>query len=385
MLFGFSQGCLMMWEAGVRYPYRFAGCIGVNGFMREAALSLSIRHLLQLEVAEELSTAYQKALAANAFLARNQNDAFGRELANQIKESIVADGQGAIHWTSVGQSVTYSRGDGMDVETTALSAMALMKAGLWPESVNQALGWISRHKTANGTWGSTQATILAICALLAGSAASFGQEFDSAVTGLLNGEAVETFHVNQENSDVMRQTDLTRHLRAGENHIEFRQVPVGELPFQLSGSYWLPAVSYVQPPSSSGPASSEPLQIDLRYDRATLSVNDQLKYGVTVRNNTGQLINMAIVDLGIPPGFDVDATAFEALQEKGQIAKFEATGNQVILYLREISNLQPFQFGYSLRAKYPLHVQTPPNAVYEYYQPKNRAQTKPVLLQALGK
>ena len=88
----------MMWEAGVRYPYRFAGCIGVSGFMREAALSLSIQHLLQLEVAEELSTTYQKALAANAFLARDQNDAFGRELANQIKESIVADGQGAIHW-----------------------------------------------------------------------------------------------------------------------------------------------------------------------------------------------------------------------------------------------------------------------------------------------
>ena len=28
---------------------------------------------------------------------------------------------------------------------------------------------------------------------------------------------------------------------------------------------------------------------------------------------------MAIIDLGIPPGFDVDATAFETLQEKGQI------------------------------------------------------------------
>ena len=273
----------------------------------------------------------------------------------------------------------------MDVETTALAAMALMKAGLWPESVKQALSWLSHEKSSCGTWGSTQATILAMRALLAGSAASFGQEFDSAITLLLNGEAVETFHVNKENSDVMRQTDLTRHLRAGENHIEFRQVPVGELPFQLAGSYWLPAVSSVQSPTPSGPASSEPLQIEVQYDRTTLSVNDQLKCGVTVRNNTGQVINMAIVDLGIPPGFDVDATAFEALQEKGQIAKFEATGNQVILYLREIPNQQPFQFDYSLRAKYPLRVQTPPNAVYEYYQPKNRAQTKPVFLQALGK
>jgi hypothetical protein len=40
----------------------------------------------------------------------------------------------------------------------------------------------------------------------------------------------------------------------------------------------------------------------------------------------------------------------------------------------------PLNIGYA-GAKYPLHVQTPPNAAYEYYQSKNRAQT----VQALGK
>lgn len=34
-LFGFSQGCFMVWEIGVRYPHRLAGCIGVSGWMRE--------------------------------------------------------------------------------------------------------------------------------------------------------------------------------------------------------------------------------------------------------------------------------------------------------------------------------------------------------------
>jgi len=43
VLFGFSQGCLMVWEAGVRYPYRFAGCIGVSGFMREPGQLLKLR------------------------------------------------------------------------------------------------------------------------------------------------------------------------------------------------------------------------------------------------------------------------------------------------------------------------------------------------------
>jgi len=92
---------------------------------------------------------------------------------------------------------------------------------------------------------------------------------------------------------------------------------------------------------------------------------------------------MVLVDLGIPPGFEVDTTAFEELRDQGRVAKFELTGNQVILYLRELSSTSPSQFTYSLRAKYPLRVQTPPSRVYEYYEPENRAQSEPVLLQAV--
>ena len=32
-LFGFSQGCLMTWEAGMRYPHPLAGCIGISGYI----------------------------------------------------------------------------------------------------------------------------------------------------------------------------------------------------------------------------------------------------------------------------------------------------------------------------------------------------------------
>jgi phospholipase/carboxylesterase len=35
ILFGFSQGCLMSYEAGLRYPERFAGIIGVSGYVHE--------------------------------------------------------------------------------------------------------------------------------------------------------------------------------------------------------------------------------------------------------------------------------------------------------------------------------------------------------------
>ena len=35
VLFGFSQGCLMTIDTGLRYPHLFAGLIGVSGYVHE--------------------------------------------------------------------------------------------------------------------------------------------------------------------------------------------------------------------------------------------------------------------------------------------------------------------------------------------------------------
>ena len=34
-LFGFSQGCLMAIDVGLRYPQRFAGLVGISGYVHE--------------------------------------------------------------------------------------------------------------------------------------------------------------------------------------------------------------------------------------------------------------------------------------------------------------------------------------------------------------
>lgn len=43
ILFGFSQGCLMTLETGLRYPHRFAALIGISGFLPEYAQLLAER------------------------------------------------------------------------------------------------------------------------------------------------------------------------------------------------------------------------------------------------------------------------------------------------------------------------------------------------------
>ncbi len=40
MVFGFSQGCLMAVETGLRYPHRLAGLVGISGFVHEPEVLL---------------------------------------------------------------------------------------------------------------------------------------------------------------------------------------------------------------------------------------------------------------------------------------------------------------------------------------------------------
>jgi phospholipase/carboxylesterase len=40
LLFGFSQGALMAWEVGLRYPHRLAGLIGISGYVHQPEQAL---------------------------------------------------------------------------------------------------------------------------------------------------------------------------------------------------------------------------------------------------------------------------------------------------------------------------------------------------------
>lgn len=172
---------------------------------------------------------------------------------------------------------------------------------------------------------------------------------------------------------------LTDQLTTGVNRLELRQEPPGQLPCQISAAYWLPVSPSPGPPNSTPPIDA--LEIVTGYDRTTLTVNDALRCTVTVRNHTGRPLDMVIVDLGIPAGFTVETAAPAEMQGRGQIAKFDVTGSQVVLYRREPLGSEPWRFTDSLTARYPLRVSTPPVAVYEYYTPTNRAVARPTVLQ----
>ncbi|MHC4504181.1 MAG: hypothetical protein ACYTFI_12815, partial [Planctomycetota bacterium] len=105
---------------------------------------------------------------------------------------------------------------------------------------------------------------------------------------------------------------------------------------------------------------------------------DTLTSRVTIRYNRPEPANMTIIDLGIPPGFEVIPDLFEALKKNGLIERYSMTGRQVTLYMRELRAGKPFSFEYKMRAKFPVRVKTPRSKVYQYYEPAVRDETVPV-------
>ena len=133
--------------------------------------------------------------------------------------------------------------------------------------------------------------------------------------------------------------------------------------------------------------SFEPLSIDVSYDRTRLAQDDIATATATIRNNLDKSAKMVMVDLGIPPGFDLLSEDFEEYQEKsadqksGRLEKYSQTATHAILYFDSFAAGQTVTVRYRLRAKYPIRARTFSSRVYEYYNPDINSIARPSRLE----
>jgi hypothetical protein len=81
------------------------------------------------------------------------------------------------------------------------------------------------------------------------------------------------------------------------------------------------------------------IDVAVTYDRTKLSTTDLLRAKATVSYHGKTPTYMVIVDLGIPPGFTVDAGDFAELVGAKRIQKYSVTARQVTLYLGDVKSL----------------------------------------------
>jgi hypothetical protein len=115
----------------------------------------------------EPGSAYDRALLANVaaewkgrWPLETPRGRLLRTLVERLESDMAADGRIA----SAGPGFTFSHGDQLDAETTALSAVALLQSGR-PESARRCTGFLASLKTSRGNLLGTHANALAVRAL----------------------------------------------------------------------------------------------------------------------------------------------------------------------------------------------------------------------------
>jgi hypothetical protein len=321
--------------------------------------------------ADSKPDAYTLAVIAN-FAADYGKD---REFTRRSMEALVdarTEKDDQVFW-SAEETGVYSTGSSAAIETTGLAAQALLKWGQASETVRKALSYLSSKKEAAGNWGTTQATIMALRALLLASQLS-ASDVRGTLAILLDGKPAESLKLTAENNDLLHQF-VFKGIDAGKAaSIDLSFDGEGTLAYQVVGRSFIP---WEEKPAA------EALSIDVAYDRTRLAQNDIATAKISIRNNLAKTANMVMVDLGIPPGFDLLSEDLQSFQEKtataksGRLEKFSLTATQAILYFNALSPGQTVTMSYRLRAKYPIHARTFQSRVYEYYDPEVNSTARP--------
>jgi hypothetical protein len=334
--------------------------------------------------------AYTLAVLANFAADYGKDRDFARRTAQMLLDARTETEDQA--WWSASETSVYATGESASIETTGLAIQALLKSGEASATTRKALKYLAAKKDARGTWGTTQATIMALRALLL-STEKGTADVNGTVAVLLNGKPVEKLTLNADNNDLLHQfvfkgADLkgseskVTDSKSGEANradiVEIKFEGKGGLAYQIVGQYYLP---WDKKPES------EALSIDVAYDRTHLAQDDIATATATVKNNLNKAANMVMVDLGIPPGFDLLSEDLDAYREKGaglksgRLEKFSQTATQAILYFDSFAPGETVTLRFRLRAKYPIRARTFQSRVYEYYNPEVSSLARPALLE----
>jgi uncharacterized protein YfaS (alpha-2-macroglobulin family) len=111
---------------------------------------------------------------------------------------------------------------------------------------------------------------------------------------------------------------------------------------------------------------------------------------VWVRLNQPGAARMVILDLGIPPGFEVLTEDLNALiavsaEQETRVERYDLTGRQIILYLDNLSSERSLRLRYRLRARFPLRAKTADYRAYDYYNHEITASQAPTEMEVTGR
>lgn len=258
------------------------------------------------------------------------------------------------------------------VETTALAAMAYMDQGGRDAEIPSMINYLLLKKEPEGDWGTTQATILVLQALVKSGLARESLSLPNALTITVNGKQAGQTALHSGNMGLVHYFDIGPFLRRGGNDVELSLSARGALFAQAGMTCSLPWTE------GRGSREDDPFIMDFSYDRTVALVGETVKISGKAAYKKGKC-SYPILEIPIPPGFELETEGLSDLLKSGRIESWEVGKDGLILYLKELT-AEGMSFKASLKAEYPCRVTCPPARIYDYYQPRDVSYADPVEL-----
>jgi hypothetical protein len=307
---------------------------------------------------------YALALAANVMALAGDRDAaisFMNKLAAKQTDAGVVDGATT--------SVIGSGGEALQVETTALAALAWMRDANYAGNVEKAMKWLCETCKA-GRFGSTQSTILALRAIVTYDKLHSHPKAPGTIQVTVDGHAMGSAVAFDEKSQgAIKLQDVSEMLSPGRHTIALTMAKGASMPFSVSVKY-----------NTLKPLNSPDCKLSLqtRLNDTEVTEGSLTEAMVTVVNKAKETIPTPIAIVGIPGGLEVRHDQLKELVKSQRIAAYEVKGREVVLYWRSLDAGQKVEIPISLTAAIPGHYTAPASRSYLYYTDENKVWTDPM-------
>lgn len=323
--------------------------------------ALTRQTIKSVDIAKEYETAkkhaidsedlYLTALMANT--AHNQNllDDY-QELINLIMHAL---NKKSLEKITCANTVTRSGPMDKNIETLSLCALALMKGEQENKpKVAKIIDHLIRSRKG-GRFGSTQATCLAIQAIL-----TYSDWCPPKVKG--EEATITAFLDNKMLSSSKDKLDITDKIDLDTKQLIVNYSGESDKSYEMNINYM-----------SKIPQSSDDPELGLvtRIFQSTCTVADQVSFEILLTNLKDRLSANPTIMIGIPAGMSLQMKQLKELQENGEFDFFEVFDNKLVLYFNEMQSLEKKKIILDLKAEIAGQFTAPPSCAYPYYDDQN--------------
>lgn len=285
--------------------------------------------------------------------------------ANEAMELLLARQGSDGHFAGTTHSITYSTGKSLEMETTSIAAMALMKTNADPMALNKAIEYITSNRSGRGGFGSTQATILSLKALSAYSSYSKQITNSGRVAVYVDGIKRSNVSFKKGDREAIEIGGLDKHITPTSNIIVKFDDTDTPLPYTISVDYTTTAT-----PENSNLCK---VRVKSRLLDKEAKIGSTVRLTTTVHNTTRDGLPSTMCLIGIPGGCSVQPWQLKELMEDETVDYYELRDNQLICYFRGMSPGERRVINLDLKTEVSGSYEIPPSSAYLYYTNEHKA------------